>query len=50
MDFLSLVEIEKEKEWIVPGRNQPNIAHAQAKRAARAPALPDLHRGPWWFG
>jgi hypothetical protein len=36
MDFLSLVEKEKEKEWIVPGLNQPNTAHAQAKRATRA--------------
>jgi hypothetical protein len=36
MDFLSLVEKEKEKEWIVPVRNQSNTAHAQAKRVVRA--------------
>ena len=36
MDFLNLVEKENEKEWIVPRRNQPNTAHAQAKRAEHA--------------
>jgi hypothetical protein len=49
MDFLSLVEKEKEKEWILRGQNQPNTAHAQAKRAARAPALAVLHRRPQFF-
>jgi hypothetical protein len=49
MDFLNLVEKENEKEWIVPGRNQPNTAHAQAKRAVLAPALAVLHRRPQLF-
>jgi hypothetical protein len=48
MDFLSLVEKEKEKVWIVMGSIQPDTAHAQAKRAHARPRG-ELHRGPWWF-
>jgi hypothetical protein len=33
MNFLSLIEKEKEKVWIVMGWNQPDTTHTQAKRA-----------------
>jgi hypothetical protein len=45
MNFLSLIEKEKEKVWIVTGWNQTDTAHTLAKRARAV----RFTQGIWWF-
>jgi hypothetical protein len=47
MDFLSLVEKEKEKVSTVLGLIQPDPAQSQRNAPVRAPAVLTLHRRPW---
>jgi hypothetical protein len=49
MDFLSLVEKEKEKRSTVLGSIWPETAHDRRNAPARALALASLHRDPWLF-
>jgi hypothetical protein len=46
MDFLSVVEKEKEKVSTVLGLIQPDPAQSQRNALARAPAVLALHRRP----